>query len=99
MTVIHLLRCAAKGADVLLGHLQPGSLQVRAGATVAAGDWLGLVGNSGNTGEPHLHVHVHVHVHVHAQRPGPSSAPLGGDPFPILFNGRYPVRGDRIVSP
>ncbi len=90
-----MLRCAAThtqtSADVLLGHLRPGSVQVRAGATVAVGDWLGLVGNSGNTGEPHLH--------VHAQRPGPANAPLGGDPLPILFAGRFPVRGDRIVSP
>ena len=79
------------GADVLLGHLQPGSVQVRAGASVTVGDWLGSVGNSGNTGEPHLH--------VHAQRPGPVGAPLGGDPLPLLFGGRFPVRGDRIVSP
>ncbi len=92
-----LLRCASgdagtgAGADVLVGHLRPGSLRVRPGANVAAGDWLGAVGNSGNTGEPHLH--------VHAQAIGPADAPLGGDPMPILFNGRYPVRGDRIESP
>jgi murein DD-endopeptidase MepM/ murein hydrolase activator NlpD len=94
-----LLRCANRdarsgagaGADVLVGHLRPGSLQVRPGAHVAAGDWLGSVGNSGNTGEPHLH--------VHAQATGPAGAPLGGDPMPILLNGRYPVRGDRLGSP
>lgn len=84
-----LLRCAE--ADVLLGQLRPGSVQVRAGDAVAAGVWLGAVGNSGNTGEPHLH--------VHAQRPGPVAAPVGGDPLPITFNGRFPVRGDRIGSP
>jgi hypothetical protein len=49
------------------------------------------VGNSGNTGEPHLH--------VHAQRPGSASAPLGGAPLQILFDGRFPVRGDRIEVP
>ena len=88
-----MLRCADPNAfvDVLLGHLRPGSVQVHAGASVAIGDWLGSVGNSGNTGEPHLH--------VHAQRPGPVGAPLGGDPLPLLFGGRFPVRGDRIVSP
>lgn len=84
-----LLRCSQ--ADVLLGHLSPGSVQVRTAATVAIGDWLGSVGNSGNTGEPHLH--------VHAQRPGPIGAPLGGDPLPILFDGRFPVRGDRFELP
>ena len=88
-----MLRCVDRNtsADVLLGHLRPGSVQVRAGASVAVGDWLGSVGNSGNTGEPHLH--------VHAQRPGPVGVPLGGDPLPLLFGGRFPVRGDRIVSP
>jgi Peptidase family M23 len=88
-----LLRCTNTGvdADVLLGHLRPGSVLVRAGTTVAVGDGLGAVGNSGNTAEPHLH--------VHAQRRGPAGAPLGGDPFPILFNGRFPVRGNRIESP
>jgi hypothetical protein len=84
-----MLRC--EQADVLLGHLSPGSLQVRAGDAVATGVWLGSVGNSGNTGEPHLH--------VHAQRPGPVGAPLGGDPLPILLDGRFPMRGDRIGSP
>jgi hypothetical protein len=84
-----LLRCAE--ADVLLGHLHPGSVQVRVGDTVATGVGLGAVGNSGNTGEPHLH--------VHAQRPGPASAPIGGDTLPVMFNGHFPVRGDRIGSP
>jgi Peptidase family M23 len=84
-----LLRCAQ--ADVLLGHLRPGSIKVREGDAVARGVWLGAVGNSGNTGEPHLH--------VHAQRPGPAGAPIGGDPLPIVFDGHFPVRGDRIGSP
>lgn len=84
-----MLRCI--DADVLLGHLQPGSVQVPAGADVVAGDRLGSVGNSGNTGEPHLH--------VHAQDEGPAGAPLGGDPRPIRFDSRFPVRGDRIVAP
>ena len=84
-----LLRC--READVLIGHLSPGSVQVRSGDAVATGVWLGAAGNSGNTGEPHLH--------VHAQRPGPVSAPIGGDPLPILFDGRFPVRGDRIGVP
>ena len=88
-----MLRCVDPNidADVLLGHLRPGSVKVRAGARVAVGDWMGSVGNSGNTGEPHLH--------VHAQRAGPVGAPLGGDPLPVLVGGRFPLRGDRIESP
>ena len=83
-----MLRCAE--ADVLLGHLQSGSVRVRAGVNVAIGDWLGLVGNSGNTGEPHLH--------IHAQSRGTAKAPLAGKPRPIQFNDRFPVRGDRIEA-
>lgn len=88
-----MLRCldANTNADVLLGHLRPGSVQVQPGAAVAVGDWLGSAGNSGNTGEPHLH--------VHAQRPGPAGFPLGGEPLPIAFGGRFAVRGDRIEVP
>lgn len=81
-----LLRCAQ--ADVLLGHLHKGSVQVRVGDAVATGDFLGAVGNAGNTGEPYLH--------VHAQRPGPVQEPFAGDPLPVLFDGRFAVRGDRI---
>ena len=83
-----LLRCA--NADVLLSRLRPGSVQVCTGAPVRVGDWLGSVGNSGNTREPH---------HVHAQGPAPAEASLGDGPRPIQFNARFPVRGDRIDSP
>ena len=36
-------------------HMQPGTIQVRAGQRVGAGQLLGLVGNSGNSVAPHLH--------------------------------------------
>ncbi len=45
------------------------------------------VGNSGNTGEPHLH--------IYAQEAGPANAPLSGKPLPVRFEGRFVVRGDR----
>lgn len=43
---------------LFLCHLQPGSLRVKAGERVKAGQILGLVGNSGNTSEPHVHIHL-----------------------------------------
>ncbi|MFE9453134.1 M23 family metallopeptidase [Streptomyces sp. NPDC006739] len=43
---------------VKLAHLRPGSVTVRKGDTVRAGQLLGEVGNSGNTTEPHLHLHA-----------------------------------------
>ena len=84
-----LLRC--KDADVLLGHLKPGSVAAAAGNAVAVGDLIGHVGNSGNTGEPHLH--------IHAQHRGTVSEPLSGDPLPMRFDGRFLVRNDRVVAP
>jgi Peptidase family M23 len=84
-----MLRCT--DADVLLGHLRPGSVQVRKGAQVRVGDWLGSVGNTGNTGEPHLH--------IHAQESGTAAEPLSGKPLPISFGGRFLVRNDRVATP
>ncbi|MGZ5444896.1 MAG: M23 family metallopeptidase [Thermoanaerobaculia bacterium] len=51
-----VVRCG--DAQVTLAHLRRGSVAVRAGANVTAGQLLGRVGNSGNTTEPHLHVHA-----------------------------------------
>ena len=39
-------------------HLQPGSLKVKKGERVTRGQALALVGNSGNSGMPHLHFQV-----------------------------------------
>jgi hypothetical protein len=73
---------------IVLGHLQRGSVAVHAGQVMEYGHVLGRVGNSGNTGEPHLH--------VHAQRPGSTIAPLSGEPVPIRLAGRYLVRNNRV---
>jgi len=75
---------------VLLAHLRQGSLRVGQGMRVTTDTVVGLVGNSGNTTEPHLH--------VHAQRPAAAGRPpLSGDPLPIRLGGRYLVRNDRIT--
>lgn len=84
-----LLRCNT--ADVLLGHFKPGSLKVSVGDTVAVGQVVGAVGNSGNTSEPHLH--------VHAQQRGTTTEPFSGNPLPMRFNGRFLVRNDRVEAP
>jgi murein DD-endopeptidase MepM/ murein hydrolase activator NlpD len=47
-----------EGRYVFYAHLIPGSLRVAVGDRVHKGDVLGLVGNSGNSTEPHLHIHV-----------------------------------------
>jgi murein DD-endopeptidase len=43
------------GHFALYAHLQPGSLKVKLGDTVKAGQVLALLGNSGNSDAPHLH--------------------------------------------
>ncbi|TWF96843.1 peptidase M23-like protein [Kitasatospora viridis] len=55
-----VLRAADRGAVILLAHLRPGSLRVRQGERVSAGQELAEVGNSGNTTEPHLHIQANV---------------------------------------
>jgi hypothetical protein len=46
------------GRYAFYAHLRPGSLRVRTGDRVRREQVLGLVGNSGNSTEPHLHFHL-----------------------------------------
>ena len=39
-------------------HMQPGSLRVKVGDKVTRGQVLGLLGNTGNSSEPHLHFQI-----------------------------------------
>ena len=81
-----ILDCA--GTWVLLGHFERGSIAVRKGETIPPGASLGRVGNSGNSGEPHLH--------IHAQRPGSVEEPISGEPVAVRLGGRYLVRNARV---
>jgi len=42
----------------LYAHMIPGSVRVKIGDKVKKGDVLGLLGNTGNSGAPHLHFHL-----------------------------------------
>ena len=44
------------GRYLLIGHLSPGSIQVKVGDQVKLGQPIAKVGNSGNTTQPHLHI-------------------------------------------
>jgi hypothetical protein len=65
---------AGDGRFILYAHLQPGSLRVRRGDAVTNGMVLGLLGNSGNSTEPHLHFHV-----------CDADSPLACDGLPYVF--------------
>jgi hypothetical protein len=54
----HVILDHGNGEFSLLAHLQNGSVAVKKGGRVGAGQRLGLCGNSGNTSEPHLHYHL-----------------------------------------
>ena len=47
-----------KGYSILLAHLKKNSVSVSVGDHVEEGHFIGKVGNTGNTSEPHLHIHA-----------------------------------------
>jgi murein DD-endopeptidase MepM/ murein hydrolase activator NlpD len=69
------------GQYAFYAHLQPGSLRVGVGDRVRRGEVIGLVGNSGNSTEPHLHFHI-----------GDGNAPLASEGLPYLID-EFTVRG------
>ena len=69
------------GVYAFYAHLQPGSLRVKPGDKVRRGQVVGLVGNSGNSTEPHLHFHV-----------SDANSPLGCEGLPYGLNS-FEVQG------
>jgi murein DD-endopeptidase MepM/ murein hydrolase activator NlpD len=72
----HVILDLGKGRYAFYAHLQPGSLRVKLGERVRRGQVLGLVGNSGNSTEPHLHFHV-----------SDANSPLGSEGLPYGYDG------------
>ncbi|MGB2590286.1 MAG: M23 family metallopeptidase [Candidatus Acidiferrum sp.] len=54
----HVIIDIGNGNYAFYAHLQPGSLRVKLGDKVHRGQVVGLVGNTGNSTEPHLHFHI-----------------------------------------
>ncbi|TFV61773.1 M23 family metallopeptidase [Geodermatophilus sp. DF01-2] len=54
----HVVVEAPDGTCAVLAHLRRGSLRVRPGDRVTAGQQVAECGNSGNSSEPHLHVQL-----------------------------------------
>ncbi|WP_237166435.1 M23 family metallopeptidase [Mycolicibacterium hippocampi] len=54
----HVVQDLGDGNYAFYAHLQTGTVQVKPGDQLAAGQVIGSLGNSGNTDAPHLHFHV-----------------------------------------
>jgi hypothetical protein len=54
----HVIVDIGNGRYAFYAHLKPDSIEVEEGDQVTRGQQLALLGNSGNTTEPHLHFHV-----------------------------------------
>jgi murein DD-endopeptidase len=70
----HIVLDIGGGHYAFYAHLQPGSLRVKLGDRVRRGQVLGLVGNTGNSTEPHLHFHI-----------SNATAPLAAEGLPYAF--------------
>ena len=81
------------GRYAFYAHLIPGTLTVKPGDKIRAGQLLGKLGNSGNSSEPHLHFHV-------CDAPNPLFC--NGMPFEIDHFTRYEyemkMKGDEVIK-
>ncbi|MES2762532.1 MAG: M23 family metallopeptidase [Bacteroidota bacterium] len=83
----HIVIEVAPKEYLFICHLQPKSIKVKTGDQVQQGQLLGLVGNSGNTSEPHVHIHLQ-----------DTKIQSLGEGIPLYFhhysvNGKYVERG------
>jgi hypothetical protein len=69
----HVILDLGAGRFAFYAHLRPGSLRVKVGDRVKRGATIGLVGNSGNSTEPHLHFHL-----------ADANSPLGAEGIPYM---------------
>jgi murein DD-endopeptidase len=54
----HVIMDIGNNLYAFYAHMQPGSVRVKVGDKVTRGQVLGLLGNTGNSTEPHLHFHI-----------------------------------------
>lgn len=83
-----VIRPSSTDCYILIAHLRKGSLEVKEGDTIVTGQFLGRVGNSGNTTEPHLHIHC-------ATITGDDYL-TGGTGLPLILDGRFLIRNSLV---
>ncbi|NOZ34608.1 MAG: M23 family metallopeptidase [Chlorobi bacterium] len=65
---------------IMLAHLKKNSMMVKLNESVISGQPIALIGNSGQSNDPHLHIHlVHKRLDIY---------------MPFKFNGRFPIIND-----
>lgn len=80
----HVVLDHGNGEFSFLCHFKQGTVAVKRGQKVRAGDVLGQCGNSGNSSEPHLHYHLQT-----------SAVPFKGEGLPAQFL-RYSAGGTAV---
>jgi hypothetical protein len=78
-----------RGNTVVIAHMLKGSVTVSKGDIVQTGTYLGEIGNSGRTTEPHLHIHA-----VQGRVEEIPELLWDGSGTPILFDEKFLVRND-----
>jgi murein DD-endopeptidase MepM/ murein hydrolase activator NlpD len=63
------------GYYAFYAHLKPGGVKVKLGDKVKRGQVIGIVGNTGNSTEPHLHFHI-----------ADANSPLGSEGVPYRLD-------------
>ncbi len=71
----HVIIDIGGGYYAFYAHLQPGGVRVKLGEKVKRGQVIGIVGNTGNSTEPHLHFHV-----------SDGNSPLGSEGVPYRLD-------------
>jgi hypothetical protein len=80
------LECGQAG--ILLAHLMQSSIVVSPGERLRSGQFVGRVGNSGYSTEPHLH--------IHAQQKKLGAEFLSAEPLALQLGERYLFRNSRV---
>jgi murein DD-endopeptidase MepM/ murein hydrolase activator NlpD len=89
----HVVIDIGGGRYAFYAHVQPGSLRVKVGDTVKRGQVLALVGNSGNSTEPHLHFHIVDGIAPGTSTLGAEGVPYAIEQFEVLGDCANPVSG------
>ena len=79
---------------VVFGHLQSGSIRVSVGDRVRRGDVIALIGNSGNSDEPHLHIQAQNSSTFDVLMP-----PVNLTTYPLLFDDMVVRRNGAVQHP